>query len=248
MVKLLVVMITYNRLDYSKRTLRMFQATIDTPYYLVVVDNNSEDGTQEWLKSLVRRGKVDKIILNPDNYYPGKACNIGWAEGLKEYPDATHLLRLDNDMHLEMGWDKAAWEYFEAMPSLGQLGIEHTAIENERAGAHEITVKGKTINRFPGNVGGPNIISRAVWDRGIRYKEDKWQAEMKNIPTPQEDVSFSRAIEQAGFLMGHMTDKLAWTFADTSNWHKYPAYYRKTMTERGYDRTLEEVLGPEEVK
>lgn len=241
-MKLLIVLVTYQRLSYTKRTLRALWGTIEVPYYLVCVDNNSSDGTQEYLKSLKSRGRVDKVILNPDNYYPGKACNIGWGEGLKEYPEATHLMRLDNDMHLEKGWDYAAQEYFEAMPSLGQLGIEHEAIENPRAAGHEITIKGKTINRFPGNVGGPNIISRQVWDKGLRYDESKWQAMAKNIPTPQEDTKFSREIEQAGFLMGHMSEKLAWTFANKSNWHEFPEYYTKTMTERGYDRVLEEVF------
>lgn len=240
-MKLLVVLITYNRLEYTKKTLRDFWATIDTPHYLVVVDNNSSDGTQEYLKGLIKRNRANKVILNPENYYPGKACNIGWAEGLKEYPVATHLMRLDNDMHLEKGWDKAAAEYFEAMPSLGQLGIEHEAIENPRAAGHELTVKGKTINRFPGNVGGPNIISRAVWDKGLRYSEAKWEATAKNIPTPQEDTRLSREIEQAGFLMGHMEEKLAWTFANQSNWSDYPEYYKKTMSERGYDRLVEDL-------
>lgn len=244
--KLLIVLLTYNRKAYTKKTLRNLWDTIQTPYYLVAVDNNSEDGTQEYLKGLQERNRIDKVILNPENYYPGKATNIGWAEGLKEYPNATHLMRLDNDMHLEQGWDKAAWEYFEAMPSLGQLGIEHEAIENPKAEAHNITVKGKTICRFPGNVGGPNIISRKVWDSGLRYPEEKWRAEAKNIPTPQEDTTFSKRIEMAGFLMGHMTEKLAWTFANRDNWHEYPEYYKKTMRERGYDRLLEEVLGPED--
>lgn len=242
-MKLLIVLITYNRLEYTKRTLRGLWDTVEVPYFLVLVDNNSSDGTQDYLEKLKKRGRIDKLILNPDNYYPGKACNIGWSEGLKEYPQATHLMRLDNDMHLEKGWDIVAQEYFEAMPSLGQLGIEHEAIENPRAAAHEITIKGKTINRFPGNVGGPNIISRQVWDKGLRYSEAKWEAMMKNIPTPQEDTRFSKDIENAGFLMGHMTDKLAWTFANKDNWHEYPEYYKKTMTERGYDRLIEEVLG-----
>lgn len=241
--KLLVVLITYNRMAYTRKTLRAFWDTIDTPYYLVIVDNNSDDGTKEYLKGVKSRGRADKLILNPDNYYPGKACNIGWTEGLKEYPDATHLMRLDNDMHLEKGWDSAAWEYFEAMPSLGQLGIEHEAIENPRAAGHEITIKGKTINRFPGCVGGPCIISRKVWDSGLRYDERPWQTEYKNIPAMQEDSRFSKAIQDQGFMMGHMTEKLAWTFANKTNWHEYKDYYRKTMTERGYDRVLEEVLG-----
>lgn len=242
-MKLLIALITYNRLKYTKQTLRDLWNTIDTPYYLVIVDNNSTDGTREYLEGLQKRGRADKVILNPDNYYPGKACNIGWSEGLQAYPGATHLMRLDNDMHLEKGWDKTAAEYFEAMPSLGQLGIEHEAIENPKAAGHEITIKGKTINRFPGCVGGPCIIRREVWDKGLRYDESKWQAEAKNIPTMQEDSKFSRDIQAAGYLMGHMTERLAWTFANRDNWYEYPDYYKKTMTERGYDRIVEEVLG-----
>ena len=242
-MKLLVVLITYNRLKYTKQTLRDFWNTIEVPYYLVIVDNNSNDGTREYLQSLRKRGRADMIILNPDNYYPGKACNIGWNEGLKAYPDATHLMRLDNDMHLEKGWDKTVKEYFDAMPSLGQLGIEHEAIENPKAAGHEITIKGKTINRFPGCVGGPCVIRREVWDKGLRYDERPWYAEAKNIPTMQEDSRFSRDIQAAGYLMGHMTERLAWTFANRDNWNEYPEYYKKTMTERGYDRLVDEVLG-----
>lgn len=239
--KLLVVLITYNRLAYTKRTLRGFFATISVPYYLVVVDNSSTDGTIQHLQSLKKRGKIDKLILNPDNYYPGAACNIGWRQGLEEYQSATHLMRLDNDMHLEKGWDVAALDYFRKIPSMGQIGIEHEAIENPKAAGHEITIAGKTFNKFPGNVGGPNIISRLVWDKGLRYNEGKWDSFGYGKPTPQEDVAFSRAIQNAGFLMGHMTEKLAWTFANKENWKEYPEYYKKTMSERGYDHLIEDL-------
>ena len=238
-MNLLVVLVTYNRLPYTKKTLRAFWDTIESPYYLVVVDNNSTDGTQEYLKSLVGRGRIDKLILNPDNYYPGKATNIGWEEGLKEYPNATHLMRLDNDMHLEKGWDFAALDYFKKIPSMGQIGIEHEAIENPLANGYERTINGKTYNTFPGNVGGPNIISRLVWDKGLRYDESKWESNGKDMPTVQEDFKFSKEIMNHGFLVGHMTERLAWTFANQSNWHEFPEYYKKTMTERGYDGLVE---------
>ena len=237
--KLLCVLITYNRLSYTKRTLRAFWDTISYPYYLVVVDNASTDGTVDYLQKLKKRGKIDKLILNPDNYYPGAAANMGWQYGLEEYPTATHLMRLDNDMHLEKGWDSAALDYFRKIPSMGQIGIEHEAIENEKAKGHEVNLNGKVFNKFPGNVGGPNIISRLVWDKGLRYNVDKWDSFGYGKPTPQEDVAFSRAIQNAGFLMGHMTERLAWTFATQDKWKEYPEYYKKTMTERGYDKLIE---------
>ena len=239
-MKILVALITYNRLAYTQKTVRSFWDSIDIPYYLVVVDNNSDDGTKEYLEGLQKRNRIDKLILNPDNYYPGKATNIGWSEGLKDYPDATHLMRLDNDMHLEKGWDKEAIEIFEAMPSLGQLGLEHEAIENPRAAGHEITIKGKTINRFPGCVGGPCIIPRKLWDEGIRYDETPWEGSRSKL---QEDSRFSREVQGRGYIMGHMNEKLGWTFANKENWGDYKEYYLKTMFDRGYDEQVEYLEG-----
>lgn len=238
-MNLLIVLITYNRLAYTKKTLRALWDTIEVPHYLVVVDNNSDDGTREYLENLVSRFRADKVILNPDNYYPGKATNIGWKEGLKEYPEATHLMRLDNDMQLSKGWDMAAQDYFKKIPELGQLGLDHEAIEHPKAALREMNINGKTLNPWPGCVGGPNIIRRKIWDLGIRYKELMWN-DGRQSPL-QEDSQFSRAIQNLGYLTGHMTEDLARTFANETNWHEYPEYYKKTMTDRGYKDNVEKI-------
>lgn len=51
---------------------------------------------------------------------------------------------------------------------------------------------------------------------------------------------FSKAIQNQGFLTGHMTENLSRTFANESNWKDYPEYYKKTMEDRGYDDRLKE--------
>lgn len=237
-MKLLITLITYNRLAYTKRTLRELWATIEVPYYLVVVDNNSDDGTIEYLKGHEKRDRIDKIIYNPDNYYPGKATNIGWAEGLKDYPEATHLMRLDNDMHLKKGWDSTAESYFKAIPELGQLGLDHEAIEHPQADLRVLEINGKRLNPWPGCVGGPNIIRRKIYDLGARYQELMWN-DGRNSPL-QEDSQFSKSIQNLGYLTGHMTEDLARTFANESNWSDFPEYYKKTLTDRGYNEKLKE--------
>lgn len=234
-MKLLVCLITYNRLAYTQKTLRSLYATIETPYYLVIVDNNSTDGTKEFLKGLLQRGKADRIILNPDNYYPGKATNIGWAEGLKDF-DATHLMRLDNDMELKKGWDTEAEDYFKKIPNLGQLGLDHEAIEHPKATLRVMDLNGKKLNPWPGCVGGPNIIRRTIWDMGVKYDEMMWN-DGRNTPL-QEDSQFSKKIQNKGYLTGHMTEDLGRTFANKDNWSDFPEYYEKTMRDRGYDDNL----------
>lgn len=238
-MKLLIVLITYNRLAYTKKTLRYLHDTIEVPYYLVIVDNNSTDGTQKYLSSLINRNKADKIILNPDNYYPGKATNIGWEDGLKEYPQATHLMRLDNDMELKRGWDFNSKSYFDSIPELGQLGLDHEAIETPKAILREMYINGKTLNPWPGCVGGPNIIRREIFDKGLRYKELMWN-DGRNSPL-QEDSQFSKAIMNDGWLVGHATENLSRTFANKDNWNLYPEYYKKTMLDRGYVAQAESI-------
>ena len=242
-MKLLIVLITYNRLAYTKKTLKCLQDSISdqTPYYLVVVDNNSTDGTKEYLKSCERRHRIDKLILNPENYYPGKACNIGWSEGMKAFPGATHLMRLDNDMWLAKDWDLRAAEFFEKIPDFGQLGLDYSAVAGPEAQGKKLTLNGMTINHWPGCVGGPNIISRAVWDKGIIYDETPWQVAGNGGPSLQEDSKFSQEIMWRGFVMGHWTEDYGHTFADETNWKDYPEYYKKTFTERGYDKLLEKL-------
>lgn len=237
-MKLLIVLITFNRLEYTKRTLRSLWDTVAVPHCLVIVDNNSTDGTIDYLKSHADRDKVDHVIFNPENYYPGKACNIGWEVGLELYPEATHLMRLDNDMHLEPGWDSLAEDYFKKIPELGQLGLDHEAIEHPKAALRVLNINGKSLNPWPGCVGGPNIIRRKLWDLGVRYMELMWN-DGRHSPL-QEDSQFSRAIQSKGYLTGHMTEDVSRTFANVGNWREYPDYYRATMTDRGYNDKLKE--------
>lgn len=242
-MKLLICLITYNRLEYTKRTLKSLKDTITVPYCLIVVDNNSTDGTQDWLNGMLGEGKVDWVINRKDNGYPGKACNEGWAFGINPqsyvHIDATHLMRCDNDMEFEPGWDLGVQEYFKDIPRLGQLGLDHSALDTFNGDERYFTMgPNLAINAWPGNVGGPCIIRREVYDKGARYDETPWQ-DLRSDPTkmitPQEDVKFSLSMHNYGYIYGHPTKKLATTFATPDTWKDYPEYYKQTMSERGYE-------------
>lgn len=240
-MKLIIALITHNRLAYTKRTLRALWDTVDddADYYLIVADNASTDGTPEYIKSLHKRVRINDYMLNEENLYPGQATNLAWARALKDYPDATHLMRLDNDMHFERGWDKVAEDYFRKIPELGQLGLDHEAIEHPKAALRVLEINGKTLNPWPGCVGGPNIIRRSLYDLGVRYMDLRWD-DGRRSPL-QEDSQFSRAIQNMGYLTGHMTEDMARTFANESNWRDYPDYYKKTMGDRGYEENLKKI-------
>lgn len=240
-MKLLICLISYERIEYTKRTLRYLWDSVedDADYFIVAVDNHSSDGTQEYMRNLATRGRINMFIENPDNYYPGKACNIGWETALKVY-SPTHLMRLDNDMQLTKGWDKRVEVYFKAIPELGQLGIEHEAIETPEADMKKRIINGMAINEWPGCVGGPMVMPKKLWDAGFRYDETPWHTDNPNVPAEQEDSRLSAAIKSRGYLVGHAQEELGRTFATKENWAEFPNYYRDTMLKRGYKDLLEE--------
>lgn len=241
-MKLLICLITHERLTYTKWTLESLwdNTSDDADYFLQVVDNASTDGTQEYLQGLLKRGRINGFTLNEENYYPGKACNIGWEKSLEIY-EATHLMRLDNDMQLTKEWDKRVDAYFKAIPELGQLGVEHEAIETPEADSHLRTINGFGVNEWPGVVGGPMVMPRKLWNKGARYDETPWHFERKGVPAQQEDSLLSQFIKGKGYLVGHAQEELGRTFANKTNWHEYKDYYKKTMSERGYHNLLEEI-------
>lgn len=237
-MKLLTVMITHNRLAYTKQTLENYLSTVTVPQFLVVVDNASTDDTKEWLEMQSSKGKINYLLLNDKNYYPGAAANFGWAKGLEFYPEATHLMRLDNDMAFADGWSEVAKKYFDKIPKLGQLGLDYGPMNDPEADRFDEYENGMTYNPYPGNIGGTMIMRKEIWAQGIKYDTTPWSYS-KEIPTAQEDVKLSADIFAAKWKFGHSTVKLAWTI---DNWEDYPEYYIKTMTDRGYGKVFKRRL------
>lgn len=241
-MRLLICLVTHNRLKYTQRTLYNLWHTIsdEADYYLIVSDNASTDGTREYLPKLKDKFRIDDYVLHEQNFYPGKACNLAWQKAMWKYKP-THLMRLDNDMELTKGWDLKVEQYFRSIPLLGQLGLDHEAIETPEADLHRVTINDMTINEWPGCVGGPMVMPKHLWDKGVRYDESPWSTDDLYSPPMQEDSKLSHRIKQMGYLVGHAQEQLGKTFANETNWYEYPDYYKKTFTERGYGKLLDKI-------
>ena len=67
------VMVTFNRLEFLKTALDHFFAQTVQPTSLIIVDNNSSDGTKQYLESMAPNSNLHRL------YLPG---NVGNAGGL----------------------------------------------------------------------------------------------------------------------------------------------------------------------
>jgi GT2 family glycosyltransferase len=100
-VKLSVVILCFNQLEYTKQCIEsVLQNTICDSYEVVVVNNGSIDGTNEYLKSLRRKHANVKIIYNTENIGFSKGMNIGARYSCGEY-----IILLNNDTIVDKEWD-----------------------------------------------------------------------------------------------------------------------------------------------
>ncbi|MGH4052930.1 MAG: glycosyltransferase [Clostridium sp.] len=92
-----IIILTYNNLMYNKICIDSIRKyTKENTYEIIVVDNNSTDGTREWLK----QQKDIVVILNDENVGFPKGCNIGIDVSGKE----NDILLLNNDTIVTPRW------------------------------------------------------------------------------------------------------------------------------------------------
>jgi polysaccharide pyruvyl transferase CsaB len=95
-----IIIVTYNNLLLNKICLESVYANTDYPNYeVIVVDNNSVDGTPAFLREFKQKQPDIKLILNETNYGFAKANNQGLAAAEGEY-----LVLLNNDTVVPPGW------------------------------------------------------------------------------------------------------------------------------------------------
>lgn len=77
-MKIACVIVTYNRLEKLKKVLDCHEKAIKKPDYIVVLDNNSNDGTSIFLSNWKKQeSPIKKIVIN-------KKENLGGAGGFHE--------------------------------------------------------------------------------------------------------------------------------------------------------------------
>lgn len=92
-----IITAIYNQLDMNKLYWKYLQKYTDNPFELIIIDNNSNDGSREFFQSL---GKDVKVIVNTENYSYPYCQNQGIA--IAQYDT---LAFLNNDLLISPHWD-----------------------------------------------------------------------------------------------------------------------------------------------
>lgn len=110
-MKVGIIIVTYNRLEKLKSTLDKFNKQTVKPKYILVIDNNSNDGTKEYLEKWEKDKKeYKKYNKRMDDNLGGSG---GFYEGLKQSLnlDADWIWVSDDDAFPEIDTIKNAEEF-----------------------------------------------------------------------------------------------------------------------------------------
>lgn len=119
-----IMMVTYNRLDLTRKTLMSLLETTDQPFNLILVDNSSSDESVEFLKDFCLSHSMNKyfynykIIINDENKGIAYARNQCLSASTEKW-----LVTLDNDVTLPFGWLWQCINILEENKDFGAIGV-----------------------------------------------------------------------------------------------------------------------------
>lgn len=157
-----LIFITYNRLIYTTKALTSL-LNCDDDFKLTIWDNNSNDGTVEFLRS-VKDPRIAQIVFSKRNVGQITATNQVWSSSKCDL-----IGKVDNDCLLTPGWTKRFSLAHNDIEELGIIACWHffqDDFEYERA-RHKIQhLNGHYILRHPWTCGTGFLIKRKTY---LRY-------------------------------------------------------------------------------
>jgi GT2 family glycosyltransferase len=121
-----IILVTSNGFLFTKLCLTaLFLNSTDQPYELVLVDNGSEDGTDQFARKLQAEDPATQVILNQQNLGFAAAVN----QGLKRASGET-LVLLNSDTIVSSGWIGSVVGHLSE-PGVGLVGPVTNRCGNE---------------------------------------------------------------------------------------------------------------------
>jgi GT2 family glycosyltransferase/glycosyltransferase involved in cell wall biosynthesis len=116
-----IIIPVLNKLEFTRQCLdRIWRNTGDEiTYEVIIVDNASSDGTQQWFADATRFPKPLRYHRNTQNLGFAKGNNVGASLTRAEY-----LLFLNNDTLVQPGWLSEMLRVLRSDPSVGIVGIK----------------------------------------------------------------------------------------------------------------------------
>ena len=217
MMKIGLFVLTYNRLLFTKQCLKSIEWSKPNNSIIVIVDNNSDDGTKEFLKSY-SSPLLKEVVFNDKNEGIGYAWNQAWNI-LKDECDILAII--GNDFLFEPDWESNVLACFEDLGLDYLVGTVRPDLESKK----KITSSGKGFCIAP-SVGGSYFVLSDHFKNGIVPSTKAFQ---KGYVGPSPGF-FRKLKKLKGVRIGH--PGILVRDSEYTN-PEYIKYYDETFSKRG---------------
>lgn len=200
-----LVVATRNRKEFLACAVHAVLSNTSRPFELFIMDNASEDGTDEMCRVLQQQhpGKVRHFRL--DRNFGTNAYALGFLQARFKY-----LVDMDDDiLALSRGWDEAAVNAFQRFPRLGFLAMnvvqdEYTTGAKKQPSQYREQVSGDITLQVGPTGGWFSVTTRAHYNAvgGFIFKPYK--------PFPPEDGKYIRKLAQRGYFAAILKQKFVY--------------------------------------
>lgn len=247
-----IVIATFNKLEYTQQCIESIRRFTDSvSYEIIVVDNNSTDGTREWL------AHQDDIfaIFNDENYGFPKACNQGMKIARGD------ILLLNNDTVVTKNWLSNMRAALYSDEKIGAVGTVTNAISYYQA----IPVSYTSINEMHEFADSYNISNPMQWEERLKLvgynmiikksvADQIGMLDERFSPGNYEDDDYSLRIRLAGYRLLLCNDTFIHHFGSIS-FKNNQSYGKILQTNRqkfldkwGFDPDSAQVINQEMVR
>jgi len=160
-----IIVLSYNRLAYTKQTVQNLIDVTTVKHEFIFSDNGSIDGTREYLESLKKKTNATKItyVFNDRNFGVAGGRNSGLKVASGDY-----LMLIDDDILVPQNYDK---HFIEACDKIPRLGV--TGVNVEKRNYPIVSMNGVEVRAKKGNLGGGCLcLSRKVFDKVGYFSPD----------------------------------------------------------------------------
>lgn len=112
-----IIVLTYNGIEDTRLCLESVVAHTHVAHELIVVDNASSDGTQDYLRAFAAEHANVRLVLNDENLGFSGGNNLGMAVARGRY-----VVLLNNDTVVTDGWVSRMIDAVERAPGVGLVG------------------------------------------------------------------------------------------------------------------------------
>jgi GT2 family glycosyltransferase len=192
-----LMMVTYNRLDLTIKTINALLERTNCDFNLVIIDNASTDGTIEYLKLLKPSGCIKNIYTtyNQEN----KGIAIGRNQALKAADDLNTVWysTIDNDVILPNNWLSDCISILRENKSYGMIGVN---FEKEQFPLVEVKGGFQIQNKQMGNLGTACTVFNKSFHKMLGFFNTEYGL------YGEEDADMGMRARAIGFKLGYLKE------------------------------------------